>query len=121
MSDAEAIRLAQVALLGEATECMLDVAVFVWDEDRNYVAANDAACELIGRTREELLQMKVGDMTPDRAQPHFDDVQHGKDVHTGTLVVRREDNAIPIDWITCHTRVAGLPYMVSVCWRKGAS
>lgn len=120
MSEVEATRLAQIALLGEAAEWMTDVAVFVWDEDRNYVAANDAACELIGRTREELLQMKVGDMSPERAQPHFDHVQHGREIHTGTLVVHREDQSIPIDWITCHTRIAGLPYMVSVCWRKDA-
>jgi PAS domain-containing protein len=120
MSGIEATRLAQIALLGEAAEYMSDVAVFVWDEDRNYVAANSAACELIGKTREELLQMKVGDMSPDRAQPHFDDVQH-QHVHTGTLTVHRPDGPFEIDWITCHTRVAGLPYMVSVCWRKDAS
>jgi PAS domain-containing protein len=120
VSGIEATRLAQIALLGEAAECMSDVAVFVWDEDRNYVAANDAACELIGRTREELLQMKVGDMTVDRAQPHFDNVQH-RDVHTGTLTVDRPDGPVEIAWITCHTRVAGLPYMVSFCWRKGSS
>jgi PAS domain-containing protein len=120
MSEIEATRLAQVALLGESIECMEGVAVFVWDDDRNYVAANDAACALIGRTRDELLEMKVGDMTVDRAQPHFDDVQR-PNVHTGSLVVDRPSGSIEIDWITCHTRVAGLPYMVSVCWPKDAS
>ncbi len=120
MSENEATRLAQLALLGEAAECMSGVAVFVWDEDRNYVAANDAACALIGRTREQLLQMKVGDMTADRAQPHFDAVQPRR-VHTGTLTVDRPDGPVEIDWITSHTKVAGLPYMVSVCWRRDAA
>jgi PAS domain-containing protein len=29
----------------------------VWDEDRNYVAANDAACALVGKTHAELPYM----------------------------------------------------------------
>jgi len=120
VSEAEANRIAQVALLGEAAECMADVAVFVWDEDRNYVAANDAACELIGRTREELLRMKVGDMTADRASPHFEDVQRRRP-HTGSLVIDRPGAPVEIEWLTCHTAVAGLPYMVSICWRKEPS
>ena len=106
-----AIELAQLALLGEATECLEGVAVFVWDEDRNYVAVNQAACELVGKTRAEMLQMKVGDTTPDRASPLFEQVQHGG-IHTGTLT----SPGGKIDYVTCPTRIAGLPYMVSVCW-----
>ena len=108
--------LAQLALLGEAAECLEHVAVFVWDEDRNYVAANQAACDLVGRTRDELLEMKVGDMTPERAAPHFEDVQHGPP-HTGKLSFERADGPVEIEWLTCRTRIAGLPYLVSVCWR----
>lgn len=55
--------ITQLALLGEAVECPQDVAVFVWDEDRTYVAANQAACRLPGKTRDEILRMKVADMT----------------------------------------------------------
>jgi PAS domain-containing protein len=107
----DAIELAQLALLGEAAECLHDVAVFVWDEDRNYVAVNQAACELVGKTRNEILQMKVGDLTPDRASPLFEQVQRSG-IHIGTLTSPSGE----IDFMTCQTRVAGLPYMVSVCW-----
>jgi PAS domain-containing protein len=110
-------QIAQIALLGEAAECLQDVAVFVWDDDRNYVAANDAACALVGLSRGELLGLKVGDMTADRAAPHFDQVQHGS-VHTGSLRIDRADGPVEIEWLTCRTKLAGLPYMVSVCWRK---
>ena len=42
-----ATELAQLALLGEAVENLQTVsAVFVWDDDRNYVAVNQAACTL---------------------------------------------------------------------------
>jgi PAS domain-containing protein len=118
LGDAE--QLAAIALLGEAAECLEDAAIFVWDEDRNYVAVNEAACKLVGRTRAEILQMKVGDMSPDRAAPHFERVQHGS-VHRGSLAINRDDGLVDIDWLTCRTRIAGLPYMVSVCWRKEPS
>ena len=115
MNSRNGFDIAQLALLGEAAECLDDVAIFVWDEDRNYVAVNQAACRLVGRTREEILRMKVGDLAPDRASPLFEAVQHGG-VHTGTLVAPNGE----IEFMTCPSRIAGLPYMVSVCWpRRG--
>jgi PAS domain S-box-containing protein len=113
-------QLAQLALLGEAIDCMGEVAIFVWDEDRHYVAANEAAVELTGVPREELLKMKVGDMTPDRAAPYFEQVQQGH-LHRGSLEIHRADGIVEIDWLTGRTKIAGLPYMVSICWRKDAS
>ena len=109
----DAFDVAQLALLGEAVESLKAVAVFVWDEDRNYVAANQAACELLGKTREEILRMKVGDMTENRASPLFEEVQHGGPIHSGVM----DSPAGRLNYLTCRTRVAGLPYMISVCWR----
>ena len=120
MTDGPA-RISQIALLGEAAAFLGDVAIFVWDDDRNYVTANDAACALVGKTHEELLQMKVGDMTADRAEPYFSTVQDGAAVHRGSLQVDRTDGPVEIDWMTCRTKLAGMPYMVSVCWRKEPS
>jgi PAS domain-containing protein len=112
-----ATELAQLALLGEAVENLADVAVFVWDDDRNYVAVNRAGCALIGRTRDEILRMRVGDMTADRGAPYFDDVQHGP-AKNGVLTVDRDDGPLEIQWVTSRTRIAGLPYMISVCWLR---
>jgi PAS domain-containing protein len=109
----EALDVSQLALLGEAVECLGEVGVFVWDEDRNYVAVNQAACRIVGKTRQEILQMKVGDLAPDRASPTFEEVQH-PGVHAGTLTAPTGE----IEFMTCQTRVAGLPYMVSVCWLR---
>lgn len=111
MNGHERFDVTQLALLGEAAECLQEVAVFVWDEDRNYVAVNQAACTMLGRTRDELLGMKVGDMTRDRAMPLFDEVQRGGP-HSGAF----ESPVGELHYLTCKTRVAGLPYMVSVCW-----
>lgn len=112
-----AIDFARVALLGEAADHLTGVAVFVWDDDRNYVAVNEDACRLVGRTREELLSMRVGDTTADRAEPHFSQVQRSG-VHRGTLVIDRPDGGVEVEWLTCRTRVGSLPYMVSMCWQK---
>jgi PAS domain-containing protein len=115
--DVSGLALAQLALLGEAADNLREMAVFVWDDDRHYVAVNDAACKLTGRKRDELLGMRVGDMSADRGSPHFEDVQRGV-VSTGSSTIEGADGAVDIDWVACHTRVAGLPYMVSICWRK---
>jgi PAS domain S-box-containing protein len=118
VTEESAARLGQVALLGEAAECVAGVAIFVWDEDRNYVAVNEAACELLGRSRAEILKMKVGDMTADRAAPYFEAVQRGHGPHSGTLRVDLAEGVLEIEWVNARTTIAGLPYMVSVCRRK---
>jgi len=106
---------AQLALLGEAVSGMSGVAVFVWDDDRNYVAVNDAACALTGYTREQLLGMHVGDSSPERAEPHFTKARLN-DVLRGSHEVETPDGPLEVEWITCRTTIAGLPYFVSVVW-----
>lgn len=108
----EEIDVTQLALLGEAADCLSEVAVFVWDDDRHYVAVNQHACRLLDRTREEILAMRVGDMHPDGASTLFEEVQR-RGVHTGTMETPRG----ALQFVTCRTKIAGLPYMVSVCWR----
>jgi PAS domain S-box-containing protein len=106
----------QLALLGEAMANLEGGAVFVWDEDRNYVAVNDAACKLTGLSREEVLELAVGDLTADRAAPHFEAVQRVQRTVGRSAIHRRDGGVVEIEWVTFHTRVAELPYMVSVCW-----
>ena len=112
--------LVQQALLGEAADGLAGVAVFVWNEDRRYVAVNEEACRLVGRSRDEILEMEVGALTPGGALAEMDRTQHAPIVR-GSSIVRRPDGDVPIDWVTCHSVVANLPYMVSFCWRKGAA
>ena len=115
--DAETGRILQRTLLGEAVELVEQVAVFVWNEERRYVAVNDAACELVGLRREDLIGIRVGEMSPDVdeavAEARTLPFRHG----TSSLE-RRDGESIPLEWVTAHTRVAGLPYYVSVVWRR---
>jgi PAS domain S-box-containing protein len=114
-------QLLQQSLLGEALDFAEGVAIFVWNEERHYVAVNQEACRLVGLAREELIGMPVGDMSPGRATADMKRVQAG-DVTDGTSTfTRRDGRTIQVEWTTFHTRVAGLPYMVSIVRPRSAS
>jgi PAS domain S-box-containing protein len=112
----EAQELQQWALLGEAVGCLEPAAVFVWNEDRHYVAVNDAACRLVGMTRDELLGMRVGSRSPGGAEREFD-LTRETPLETGrSTFTSASGDEVELEWLTMHTRIAGLPHMVSVCW-----
>jgi PAS domain S-box-containing protein len=48
----------QAELISEALDSA-GVGFLVWDDNRRYVAANAAACEILGTTLEELLDREV--------------------------------------------------------------
>jgi PAS domain S-box-containing protein len=115
--EAEAQRLLQRALLGEAIDYAEGVAVFVWNEERRYVAVNEAACRLVGLGREELIGTPVGGMTAQGAEPQFAAVRSG--ITDGTLSFTRGDGEqVELEWTTLPTKVAGLAYWVSICRRR---
>jgi PAS domain S-box-containing protein len=117
--DGDGLELVQLALIGEAMTETAEVGVFVWDDDRRYVAANPTACALAGVTREELLEMSVGALTPDGASPQLEAVHERSPLAGESTIVRRDGSEVEIAWVTFRTKVAGLPYMTSVCWPRG--
>ena len=109
------------SLLAEALDGLVDVAVFVWDEDRHYVAVNQAACTLTGLSREELIGMPVGDMTADGASPVIERTQRAPLLRGSSSFTRRDGEQVDLEWLTVHTRISHLPFMVSICWRAGSA
>jgi PAS domain S-box-containing protein len=106
----------QWALLGEAVGCLEAAAVFVWNEDRHYVAVNDEACRLVGMSRDELLGMRVGARSPGGAAREID-LTRATPLETGrSSFTSASGETVELEWVTMHTRIAGLPHMVSVCW-----
>ena len=97
---------------------MDSAAVFVWNEERHYVAVNDEACRLVGLSRGELIGTPVGSLSPERAAREIEETQRTPFVRGSSSFTRRDGTSVEIDWITGHTRVAGLPYMVSVVWPR---
>lgn len=104
-------RFIQATLLGEAVDYG-PAAVFVADETRKYVAVNQAACDLLGYTREELLSLHVDDVADSDGK--WEEMQINGSV-TGTVDVRRKDGTtVPFRYTAGRTRVAGMPVFVSV-------
>jgi PAS domain S-box-containing protein len=106
--------LIQASLLGEAVEHG-PAAVFVADEHGRYVAVNQAACKLVGYTREELLGLGVTDIVPpeEAAGPWGEMVSDG--TRRGTATLRCKDGStIEFRYIAGATTVAGMPVYVSV-------
>jgi PAS domain S-box-containing protein len=108
----------QRTLLGEAVDLLEEAAVFVWNEERHYVAVNEHAAKLVGLPREELLGMPVGELTEDHAAADIERTQAAGVLSGGSSFTRPDGAVVDLDWVTMHTRIAGLPYMVSVCWRR---
>ena len=118
--DDEPLELLQQALLGEAAEFVEGLALFVWNDERRYVAVNQEACRLVGLSRQELIGMPVGDLSPDGAAEEMRLVRSGTVTDGTSSFTRRDGVVVELSWTTTHTRVAGLPYMISIC-RRAAS
>jgi PAS domain S-box-containing protein len=110
-------QLLQRSLLGEAIDLLEDVAVFVWNEERNYVAVNEAACRLVGLTRDELIGMRVGALTANDAVEEIHAARTTTPFEGTSSFTRPDGVEVRLTWITLHTKVAGLDYMVSICRR----
>ena len=103
--------LIQAALLGEAVDNG-PTPVFVADEDRRYVAVNRRACELVGYTREELLELRVDDVASGIPGWH-EMLENG--LFEGIAELRRKDGSVVrFTYRAGETVVAGMSVYVSV-------
>ena len=114
----DALQILQRSLLGEAIDLLDGAAVFVWNEERHYVAVNEEACRLVGLGREELIGMPVGDLSPDQARADIARVREGVVTDGSSSFTRKDGEVVELAWTTLHTRIAGLPYMVSIVRRR---
>jgi PAS domain S-box-containing protein len=108
--------LIQMSLIGEAID-LGPVAVFVADDDRRYLAVNQYACDLLGYTREELLELSVLEVAvnPD-AGADFEEMQTSGS-RSGTARLRHRDgNELEIAYRASETTVGSLRLYVSACW-----
>lgn len=103
----------QAELIAEALGSA-SVGFLVWDEDRRYVAANAAACEILGTTLEKLLGQPVGAQTLEGLDSVEEALAAG--FVSGKAVVKPFDGREPIEvfYATFATRTAGMPFMATV-------
>ena len=105
----------QATLLAETVQTA-EVGFLVWDDDRHYIAANAAACAILGCTLEELLGSVVGDRTVE-GQEIVDAVVRGRGGRGRVTFERFDGGRSTVEYLTFATRTAGMPHMASVIWR----
>ena len=108
--------LVQAGLLGEAIDRAPD-AVLVADESMRYLAVNQAACRLLGYTREELLTLRVSDVATSPGASDDHDGTRSRRGQTGTAVLRRKDGEqIAAAYRSHETKLAGMTVYVAIFW-----
>ena len=108
--------LVQSVLLGEAVE-RAPVAILVADDEMRYVAANATATELLGYTREELLQRRIPDIAGyPEAEGEFEAMMATGELAGRTTVTCKDGTKLSLRHRSSETRIAGLAYYVAVLW-----
>jgi PAS domain S-box-containing protein len=108
----------QRSLLGEAMDTA-ELAVFVFEDDEHYVAVNDAACELSGYTREELLELPLRDLAaePELALRNLKRVASGERTSGSARMRRKDGTVIELEYRAARATIAGMPFLVALYWR----
>jgi PAS domain S-box-containing protein len=108
--------LVQAGLLGEAIDQAPD-AVLVADESMRYIAVNQAACRLLGYTREELLALPMTDVAVHPEARHEYEEMMAHRGRTGTVVLRRKDGGkVGAAYRAHETKLAGMTVYVAILW-----
>lgn len=111
---AHAADLIQTVLVGEAV-ARAGYVVLVADEEMRYLAASDAACTLLGYSREELLDLTVPDVVVEsHASELYDEFMRSGE-QRGEITLRCKDGRhVTATYDARQTEVSGMTYYVSV-------
>ena len=93
-------------------------AIFISDSDANFVQVNQAACELTGYEREELLSMCISDLREkvDRHgyQDYHDQILAGEPATSDARLLRSDDSKIDVEFSNCRIERDGTAYIHTV-------
>ena len=93
------------------------MAIVVADEEMRYVAVNATACELLGYTRDELLQLRVPDIASyPEAEDEFEAMIAAGELIGRTTVRLKDGTRRSLRHRSSETTIAGLTYYVAVLW-----
>ncbi len=93
------------------------MAIFVADETGRYIAVNAYACDLLGYSRDELLDLHLTEVAVSpRALDDYDQMRRNRR-HEGSTVLRHADGReLPMHFRASETTVGGMPLYVGICW-----
>ena len=106
--------LLQTSLIGEALDDG-PALVFVADEHMRYLAVNRYACEVLGYTREELLDLRVPDIavSPETADLYSHMLRRATDA--GVTSIRCKDGEVlTMRYSAKETTAAAMTFWVSI-------
>ncbi|MDV7351256.1 PAS domain S-box protein [Halorubrum distributum] len=93
-------------------------AIFISDSEANFVRVNQAACELTGYKREELLSMRIPDLHEGgdlhAYQDYHDEILAGEPVTTEAKLLRSDDSKIDVEFSNSRIERDGTGYMHTV-------
>jgi PAS domain S-box-containing protein len=105
--------LIQTTLLGEAAE-NAPLGIFVADEEMTYVAVNRRGCELVGYEREELLSLKVSDVSPfPPSREQYEEIIARGELSGTSRLLRKDGTELDIEFWAMTTRVAQMSVYVA--------
>ena len=106
--------LIQTALLGEAVDAG-PALVFVADEEMRYIAVNRRACQALGYTRDELLELRVADVAREPTSSAEYDQMLARGFRDGDAILTcKNGSTLAFSYRATKTKVAGLDLFVSV-------
>lgn len=91
-------------------------------EEGQYVACNDALCELTGYSRRELLEMNAGLTLPadEAARRNFEEAATGARPWGYGQLRRKDGTIVGVNYWLARTVVATIPYFVVLLWADGS-
>jgi PAS domain S-box-containing protein len=111
-----------MTLLGEAVE-HAPVGIFVFDDQGRYVAVNAYACEQLGYTRDELLDLRLGDLAVSRrdALREYERVVRGEVSEGATRARRKDGSVLELRFRARETTIAGMTFYIGIAWPEAES
>lgn len=90
-------------------------AIFLVGASSRFVEVNQAACDLTGYSREELLSMSIPDLheEEDRKAFHdyFDSIMQGRALTSAAMILRKDRKKIPVEFSNRSLTFRGIPVM----------
>ena len=111
--------LLQMTLLGEAVE-HAPVGIFVFDEEGRHVAANAYACTQLGYSRDELLELRIGDLAVSKreALQEYTRVVTGEAAEGVTQARRKDGTVVSLRFRARETTIAGMTFYIGIAWAE---